>query len=76
MEVTHGLALLFAVVFAVIATIFRKMLWWLMVVGYCLVLSIMAITNNWEVLFFPVLAMLGLISIIGFIFSAVKGDII
>lgn len=76
MEVTHGIALLFATVFIVIAAIFNKMLWWLLSVGYTTSVALMAIINDWELLMFVPLAIFGVISLIGVGFTALKGEII
>ena len=76
MEITHGIALLFAVIFVIIATIFNKMLWWLLNIAYLLTLAFMAIINEWELLFFPPIVFFALISIIAFMFTALRGDII
>ena len=76
MELTHGIALLFEVIFAVMATIFNKMLWWLLVIGYTLMLAFMAIVNEWEILMFVPLAIIGIISAIAFTFCATRGDLI
>lgn len=76
MEVTHGIALLFAISLVVIAAIFNKMLWWLLCIGYIFAVSYMAIVNEWELLFYPVLVITGIISIIGFGYSAARGEIV
>ena len=76
MLVTHGIALFFAVAFALIGAIFKKLFWWLLSLGYVLVLGWFAIVNDWEVLFFVPIVMFGIISVIGLIFSAVSGDLI
>lgn len=76
MLIEHGIALLFAVVFMVIATIFRKVLWWLVAIGYLFACAYMAILNSWELLFFVPLTIFAMIAIIGFIYSALKGEIV
>ena len=76
MELTHGIALLFELLFTVVAAIFKKMLWWLLVIGYTFTLAWMAIVNEWEILFFVPLAIIGVISIIAFIFTVTRGDLI
>lgn len=76
MALTHGIALLFAVIFIIMAVVFNKMLWWLLNIGYLIVLALMAIINEWEALFFVPLIFFGLISLIGMIITATRGDII
>lgn len=76
MEVTHGIALSFAILFALIATVFSTMIWWILVFAYSTVLALMAIMNSWEVLFFPVLFVLGIVSVIGVVITGTKGDLI
>lgn len=74
--VTHGVALAFEVIFIVLAVTFGKMVWWIVSLGYTIVLAWFAIINVWEVLFFIPLFGFGIISIIGFIYSALNGEII
>jgi len=76
MEITHGIALFFALAITIIAVIFKSMIWWLMVFGYCLTLSIMAVLNQWEAMFFPVLLIIAIVSVFGIVFTALKGDLI
>ena len=76
MEVTHGIALAFSVIFVIMATIFKKLLWWVLNIVYILVMSIMAINNEWEALFFAPMVFFAIISIIGLSFCAAKGEII
>lgn len=76
MLVTHALALAFLVVFSIMAVVFRKALWWLLCFFYAFVLGWFAIVNTWEVLLFIPLVFIGIISIIGFIYSALQGEIL
>jgi len=76
MELTHGIAMLFAVIFMIVGTIFKKMLWWLLNIGYIFMLAWVAIVNEWEIIFFPVLAIFTIIALIAFIATAIQGEII
>ena len=76
MAITHGIALLFAVAFVVIGSIFKRVFWWLLSLAYLACLSYMALINEWEILFFAPLIFLGIISLIGMILSATRGDLI
>ena len=76
MEITHGIALFFSVVFIVLAMLFQKALWWLVSIFYLVACAWMAVTNGWEMLFFAPLLLFSIISLVGFITSAVKGDLI
>lgn len=76
MEITHGIAMLFIVVFMVIATLLKKAMWWLLCIGYMFAAAYMAIINEWELMFFPVLVICGIIAIIAFMFLAIKGELI
>ena len=76
MAVTHGIALLFAIAFAVIGMIFKRVFWWLLSIAYLACLSYMAVINSWEILFFAPLIFLAIISTIGMILSATRGDLI
>ena len=76
MAITHGIALLFAVAFGVLGVVFRTVFWWLLSIAYLACLSYMALVNDWEILFFAPLIFIGIISTIGMILSATRGDLI
>ena len=76
MELTHGIALFFALAFVIVGTVFQKMLWWLVSIGYLFGLAFVAILNSWELLFFVPIALFAVISVIGFAYSAINGDLI
>lgn len=76
MEITHGIAMFFLVLFFLIGTFYRKVLVWLLPLAYSVVLGWFAIINTWEILFYPVILTLGICSLIGFIYSCIQGDII
>jgi len=75
MEATHLFAIIPLLVFLTLSLIFNKSgLLHLMTLGYVMVLGWFAVLNQWEVLFFPVLIITGIIAIILFTMAMVKGD--
>ena len=48
----------------------------IIILGYIMVLAYMAIINNWEILFFPIIVGFGLVVTIMLCVHAVKGDLI
>lgn len=76
MTITHGIALFFLLVFTILASVFNRFLWWLLVLGYAMALAWVAVTLNWELLFFPPLVIMGIASIIMTFITAAKGDLI
>lgn len=74
MVVTHLFALIPLLVFLVLSLVFYgKGLVHLLTLLYTLTLAVMAVTNSWEILFFPILVVAGMISIILFSFAMAKG---
>lgn len=76
MEITHGIALFFALAFVLVGFFFKKVIWWGLSIGYLYGLAFIAITNDWELLFFAPTAIFGIISIIGLGNAAFKGDLL
>jgi hypothetical protein len=74
MDITHALALLFQVIFLVLAGIFNKLLWWILLLGYTMTLGFISVYNQWEILFFSPLTIIGIISMIGVFVTAIKGE--
>ena len=75
MEATHLYAIIPLLVLLVLSLVFNKSgLVHLMTLGYVMVLSWFAVLNQWEVLFFPVLIITGIIAILLFITAMVRGD--
>lgn len=75
MEATHLFGLIPLLIFLVLSLVFwGKGLVHLLTIGYTLVLAWMAVANQWEILFFPVCAISGIIAIILFGISMLKGD--
>ena len=75
MEATHLYALIPLLVLLALSFFFsRSGLLHLMTLGYVMVLSWFAVINEWEVLFFPMLLLTGIIAILLFITAIVKGD--
>ena len=75
MEATHLFAIIPLLVLLTLSLIFNKSgLLHLMTLGYVMMLGWFAVLNQWEVLFFPVLVLTGIIAIILFIVAMVKGD--
>lgn len=77
MEAAHLYALIPLLVFLIISLVFYgKGLVHLMTLGYTLGLAVLAVTSEtpWEIVFFPVLAISGIIAILLFAFAMAKGD--
>ena len=75
MELTHFYAVLPLFILLVLSLIFYgKGLVHLLTLGYALSLGFVAITLEWEFLFFMPVAITVIISIILFIFAMVRGD--
>ena len=75
MEATHLFAMIPLLVFFIMSLVFNKLgLLHLMALGYCMILGWVAVLNNWEVLFFPVLIIVGMISIILFSVNMARGN--
>lgn len=72
---THFFALLPLIIMLIISLVFYgKGLVHLLTFGYCVALGWVAILNSWEVLFFPVVLLTGMITIILFIYAMVRGN--
>lgn len=76
MAITHGIALAFSVIFVILGATFKTFMFWIVSLGYILVLAVFAVINSWEILFFAPLIGFGIISIVGLIYSAVNGELI
>ena len=75
MEVTHLYALIPLLVLLVLSMIwYGRGLIHLLGLFYTVTLGIMGATNEWEIMFFPLLAFTGIIQIILFFWSMSKGD--
>lgn len=75
MEATHLYAILPLLVLLVLSLVFNKSgLVHLMTLGYTMALGWFAVLNEWEILFFPVLVITGIIAILLFTIAMVKGD--
>ena len=75
MEATHLYALLPLLVLLVLSLVFNKSgLVHLMTLGYSAILGWFAVVNDWEIMFFPILVITGIIAIILFIMAMVRGD--
>lgn len=75
MEATHLFAVIPLLAFLILSLVFSKSgLLHLATLFYSLVLGWLAVINTWEVLFFPVVVITSMISIILFIHAMVKGD--
>ena len=75
MIATHLYALIPLLVLLVLSLVFYgRGLVHLMTLSYVLCLGIMAVTNSWEIIFFPILVFTGIIATILFIYSMLKGD--
>ena len=75
MEATHLYALIPLLVLLVLSLVFSKSgLVHLMTLGYSMVLGWFAVLNDWEIMFFPILIITGIIAIILFITAMVRGD--
>lgn len=75
MIATHLFALIPLLILLILSLVFYgRGLVHLMTFFYVIALSFMAITNNWEIVFFPILIFSGIIAIILFVFAMTKGD--
>ena len=75
MEATHLYALIPLLVLLTLSLVFsRSGLIHLMTLGYCMVLGWFAVLNEWEIFFFPIVLITGIIAIILFIIAMTKGD--
>lgn len=74
MEITHAVSLLLGIIFVIMAVVFRKFLWWLLVIGYTVCLSWFAVINDWEVMMFVPMLIFGIASCIGIVSTVVKGE--
>ena len=75
MEATHLYAMIPLLVLLILSLVFNKSgLVHLMTLGYVMVLGWFSVLNSWEIMFFPVLILTGIIAIILFITAMVKGD--
>ena len=75
MEITHFVALLPLLILLVLSLVFYgKGLVHLLTLGYTMALALFAVTNEWEIMFFPVLCGTGIIAVILFFWSMSKGD--
>lgn len=75
MEITHFVALLPLLILLVMSLIFYgKGLVHLMMVSYALALSLFAVTNSWEIMFFPVCIGSVIIGLILFFWSMTRGN--
>lgn len=74
MELTHLFGLIPLLVFLIISLVFYRMgLVHLLLIGYSIALAFMAITNEWEILFFIPILIGGMIGLILFCNAMVKG---
>lgn len=72
---THLYALMPLIVFLILSLVFwGKGLVHLLTFGYIIALALVAVTLQWEVLFFPILTISGIMVIILFIMAMTKGD--
>lgn len=75
MEITHFVASLpLLILFIVEMIFFRRGLIHLAVITYTIALSWYAVTNQWEIMFFPLCIVIGIISIILFGWCMLQGD--
>jgi len=71
---THFYALIPLLVLLIMSLVFYgKGLVHLMTLGYCMTLAWFAAVNSWEIMFYPVLAIAGMIALILFAFAMAKG---
>ena len=72
---SHFYALIPLLVMLIMSLVFYgKGLVHLLTLGYCMTLAWFAIVNSWEIMFYPVILIAGIISIILFAFAMTKGD--
>lgn len=75
MELTHLYALVPLLVFLIMSLVFYgKGLIHILTFLYTLCLSLFAILNSWEIMFFPVCLISGIISVILFFISMTRGN--
>jgi len=75
MEVTHLYALLPLLALLILSLVFYgRGLIHITTFSYCLCLAFVAITNNWELMFFPIIVGTGVITILLFVFAMTRGD--
>lgn len=75
MIATHLYALIPLLVFLVMSLVFNKSgLVHLLTLGYVIALALISVTNQWEIVFFPVCLFSGIISLILFAYSMFRGD--
>ena len=75
MEATHLFGIIPLLVLLVLSLVFNKSgLVHLMTLGYVMVLGWFTVINGWEIMFFPILVITGIIAIILFITAMVRGD--
>lgn len=75
MLLTHFFALLPLIILLVVSLVFYgKGLIHLLTFSYGLALGWVAILNNWEVLFFPIVLFTGIITLILFVYSMTRGN--
>lgn len=75
MTVTHLYALIPLLVLLILSLVFYgRGLVHITTCSYALMLGYMAVLNNWEILFFPIVIFTVMISILLFTFAMTKGD--
>ena len=75
MEITHFVALLPLLILLVLSLVFYgKGLVHLLTLSYAMALAFFAATNEWEIMFFPMLSVTVIITVILFFWSMSKGD--
>ena len=75
MEATHLYAMIPLLVLLILSLVFNNSgLVHLMAMGYVMVLGWFAVINEWEIMFFPVLIITGVIAILLFTMAMVRGD--
>jgi hypothetical protein len=75
MEMTHLYALIPLLVLLILSLVFwGRGLVHITTLGYTLTLAFMAISNNWELMFFPILVGSGLMAILLFVIAMTKGN--
>lgn len=71
----HAIALIPLLVFLILSLVFwGKGLVHILTLSYALTLAFIAVRDTWELLFFPILVVTAIISIILFTISMSKGD--
>lgn len=75
MELTHLFALIPLLVFLILSLVFYgKGLVHLLTLAYTFTLAWFAIINAWEIMFFPICIITGIISVILFLFAMSRGN--